>query len=93
MKKDYKKVFLKNTKEEQIKENNNYLRGTIIDDLKNKITNSFTGDNFFLIRFHGIYQKDDRDLRLERNKQKLEPRYAMILRCRLSRGIIKAKNS
>jgi sulfite reductase (NADPH) hemoprotein beta-component len=56
MKKDYKKVFLKNTKEERIKENSNYLRGTIIDDLKDEITNGFTGDNFSLIRFHGMYQ-------------------------------------
>lgn len=91
MKNDYKKNEKKLTNEEYIKENSNYLRGTIIQDLKNEITNGFTGDNFSLIRFHGMYQQDDRDLRIERLEQKLEPRYAMMLRCRLPGGIIQAK--
>ncbi|QCI17236.1 assimilatory sulfite reductase (NADPH) hemoprotein subunit [Buchnera aphidicola (Aphis helianthi)] len=89
--KNLKKLPLTLTKEEHIKENSNYLRGTITNDLKNKITNGFTGDNFSLIRFHGMYQQDDRDLRVERNQQKLEPRYAMMLRCRLPGGIISSK--
>lgn len=93
MKKNDQKTALetKITDAERIKKNSNYLRGTIVDDLKNEITNGFTGDNFSLIRFHGMYQQDDRDLRLERNEQKLEPRYAMMLRCRLPGGVIKAK--
>ncbi|QCI22276.1 assimilatory sulfite reductase (NADPH) hemoprotein subunit [Buchnera aphidicola] len=93
MKNNYKKTILekKITDAERIKKDSNYLRGTIIDDLKNEITNGFTGDNFSLIRFHGMYQQDDRDLRLERQMQKLEPRYAMMLRCRLPGGIIQAK--
>ncbi|QCI16090.1 assimilatory sulfite reductase (NADPH) hemoprotein subunit [Buchnera aphidicola] len=93
MKKNNSKIVLEKTMTdaERIKYNSNYLRGTIIDDLKNEITNGFSGDNFSLIRFHGMYQQDDRDLRLERNEQKLEPRYAMMLRCRLPGGIIKAK--
>lgn len=91
-KNNQKKVFLKQlTDAERIKKNSNYLRGTIVDDLKNEITNGFTGDNFSLIRFHGMYQQDDRDLRLERIEQKLEPRYAMMLRCRLPGGIINTK--
>ncbi|QCI21142.1 assimilatory sulfite reductase (NADPH) hemoprotein subunit [Buchnera aphidicola (Hyperomyzus lactucae)] len=93
MKKNNKKTVLetKMTDAERIKKNSNYLRGTIVDDLKNEITNGFSGDNFSLIRFHGMYQQDDRDLRLERNEQKLEPRYAMMLRCRLPGGVIQAK--
>ncbi|WAI18431.1 MAG: assimilatory sulfite reductase (NADPH) hemoprotein subunit [Buchnera aphidicola (Acyrthosiphon caraganae)] len=79
------------TDAERIKKNSNYLRGTIVDDLKNEITNGFSGDNFSLIRFHGMYQQDDRDLRIERHEQKLEPRHAMMLRCRLPGGVIKAK--
>jgi 2-iminoacetate synthase len=50
-----------------------------------------TGDNFLLIRFHGMYQQDDRDIRAERAEQKLEPRHAMLLRCRLPGGIITTK--
>ncbi|QCI20558.1 assimilatory sulfite reductase (NADPH) hemoprotein subunit [Buchnera aphidicola (Brachycaudus cardui)] len=93
MNKNNKKIdsIKKVTDAERIKKNSNYLRGTIVEDLKNDITNSFSGDNFSLIRFHGMYQQDDRDLRLERHEQKLEPRYAMMLRCRLPGGVIKAK--
>ncbi|WP_343155059.1 assimilatory sulfite reductase (NADPH) hemoprotein subunit [Buchnera aphidicola (Kurisakia onigurumii)] len=76
---------------ERIKKNSNYLRGTIQKDLKNNITNGFEGDNFFLIRFHGMYQQDDRDIRQERIYQKLEPRYTMMLRCRIPGGVITTK--
>ncbi|EOE5321867.1 MULTISPECIES: assimilatory sulfite reductase (NADPH) hemoprotein subunit [Providencia] len=76
---------------ERMKQNSNYLRGTIKDDLKNGLTGGFEGDNFLLIRFHGMYQQDDRDIRAERAEQKLEPRHAMMLRCRLPGGIITPK--
>lgn len=73
---------------ERLKKQSNYLRGTILDDLDDGLTGGFTGDNFLLIRFHGMYQQDDRDIRAERAAQKLEPRHAMMLRCRLPGGII-----
>ena len=73
---------------ERMKRDSNYLRGTIKEDLKNGLTGGFEGDNFLLIRFHGMYQQDDRDIRAERTEQKLEPRHAMMLRCRLPRGVI-----
>lgn len=79
------------TEAERIKIDSNYLRGTIKKDLKNNITNGFIGDNFSLIRFHGMYQQDDRDIRIERQEQKLEPRHAMMLRCRLPGGVITSK--
>ncbi|MBQ0536178.1 assimilatory sulfite reductase (NADPH) hemoprotein subunit [Providencia huaxiensis] len=76
---------------ERMKQDSDYLRGTIKDDLKNGLTGGFEGDNFLLIRFHGMYQQDDRDIRSERAEQKLEPRHAMMLRCRLPGGIITPK--
>jgi len=76
------------TDAERLKKESNYLRGTISEDLQNGLTGGFTGDNFLLIRFHGMYQQDDRDIRAERAEQKLEPRHAMMLRCRLPGGII-----
>ncbi|MEI2265734.1 assimilatory sulfite reductase (NADPH) hemoprotein subunit [Erwinia sp. CGal63] len=76
------------TDAERLKKESNYLRGTIAEDLDNGLTGGFTGDNFLLIRFHGMYQQDDRDIRAERAEQKLEPRHAMMLRCRLPGGII-----
>ncbi|WP_088330172.1 assimilatory sulfite reductase (NADPH) hemoprotein subunit [Lacimicrobium sp. SS2-24] len=73
---------------ERIKGQSNFLRGTIAEDLKDDLTGGFTGDNFQLIRFHGMYQQDDRDIRAERAKQKLEPLQNVMLRCRLPGGII-----
>ena len=73
---------------ERMKRDSNYLRGTIKEDLSNGLTGGFEGDNFLLIRFHGMYQQDDRDIRAERSEQKLEPRHAMMLRCRLPGGVI-----
>ncbi|WP_445495002.1 assimilatory sulfite reductase (NADPH) hemoprotein subunit [Photorhabdus sp. SF281] len=73
---------------ERMKQASNFLRGTISEDLTNGLTGGFTGDNFLLIRFHGMYQQDDRDIRAERAEQKLEPRHAMMLRCRLPGGVI-----
>ncbi|EYU15685.1 assimilatory sulfite reductase (NADPH) hemoprotein subunit [Photorhabdus aegyptia] len=73
---------------ERMKRESNFLRGTISEDLTNGLTGGFAGDNFLLIRFHGMYQQDDRDIRAERAEQKLEPRHAMMLRCRLPGGVI-----
>lgn len=74
---------------ERIKGESNLLRGTIAKDLTDDLTGGFTSDNFQLIRFHGMYQQDDRDIRAERAKQKLEPLQNMMLRARLPGGIIK----
>ncbi|WP_076589779.1 assimilatory sulfite reductase (NADPH) hemoprotein subunit [Vibrio ostreicida] len=74
---------------ERLKGESNFLRGTIIDNLKDPITGGFTNDNFQLIRFHGMYQQDDRDIRAERQKQKLEPLQNVMLRARMPGGIIK----
>ena len=38
------------------------------------------------MKFHGSYQQDDRDLRDERRKQKLEPAYSFMIRVRLPGG-------
>ncbi|MCE0493457.1 assimilatory sulfite reductase (NADPH) hemoprotein subunit [Vibrio salinus] len=74
---------------ERLKGESDFLRGTIEFDLKDRITGGFTADNFQLIRFHGMYQQDDRDIRAERTKQKLEPLHNVMLRARMPGGIIK----
>ncbi|QCZ92538.1 assimilatory sulfite reductase (NADPH) hemoprotein subunit [Salinimonas iocasae] len=73
---------------ERLKAESRHLRGTIEQDLKDELTGGFTADNFQLIRFHGMYQQDDRDIRPERAKQKLEPLHNVMLRARLPGGII-----
>ena len=76
---------------ERLKRESNNLRGTIVDDLQDRVTGGFTKDNFQLIRFHGMYQQDDRDIRAERAKQKLEPLHNVMLRARMPGGIITPK--
>ncbi|MEM1234186.1 MAG: assimilatory sulfite reductase (NADPH) hemoprotein subunit [Pseudomonadota bacterium] len=73
---------------ERMKKASNFLRGTIAEDLKDPLTGGFTPDNFQLIRFHGMYQQDDRDIRAERTAQKLEPLHNVMLRARMPGGII-----
>lgn len=73
---------------ERLKAQSHHLRGTIEADLSDAITGGFNGDNFQLIRFHGMYQQDDRDIRAERAKQKLEPLQNVMLRARLPGGVI-----
>ena len=73
---------------ERMKAESNFLRGTITEDLQDRITGGFTPDNSQLIRVHGMYQQDDRDIRAERQKQKLEPLHNVMLRARMPGGII-----
>lgn len=72
---------------EYIKDRSDYLRGTIKQSLSNPVTGQVAVDDQQLIKFHGIYQQDDRDLRNERRKQKLEPLYSFMLRARVPGGI------
>lgn len=76
---------------ERLKEESDYLHGTIAEDLNEQLTGGFNKDNFQLIRFHGMYEQDNRDIRAERQAQKLEPNKNVMLRCRLPGGIISPK--
>ncbi|MCU5746291.1 NADPH-dependent assimilatory sulfite reductase hemoprotein subunit [Staphylococcus sp. SQ8-PEA] len=71
---------------EKIKYNSNFLRGTIEEGLADPLTGSISSDDTQLTKFHGTYQQDDRDLREERRKQKLEPAYMFMIRVRLPGG-------
>jgi sulfite reductase (NADPH) hemoprotein beta-component len=75
---------------EQIKIRSNYLRGSLEETLENRITGSIPEDDNRLMKFHGSYMQDDRDLRNERAKQKLEPAYQFMLRVRAAGGIVTA---
>jgi sulfite reductase (NADPH) hemoprotein beta-component len=76
---------------EGIKVESNYLRGTIAESLGDRITGSVADDDLMLIKFHGIYQQDDRDQRNERRKQKLEPLYSFMIRARVPGGVATAE--
>jgi sulfite reductase (NADPH) hemoprotein beta-component len=72
---------------EHIKARSNYLRGTIKESLADAATGALAEDDTQLSKFHGFYQQDDRDLRAERTRQKLEPAYSFMIRVRVPGGI------
>ncbi|GIP56037.1 assimilatory sulfite reductase (NADPH) hemoprotein subunit [Paenibacillus vini] len=73
---------------EDIKVRSNYLRGQLEEVLEDRITASIPEDENRLMKFHGSYMQDDRDLRNERSKQKLEPAYQFMLRVRAPGGVV-----
>ncbi|MFT4131451.1 NADPH-dependent assimilatory sulfite reductase hemoprotein subunit [Labrys sp. (in: a-proteobacteria)] len=73
--------------DEALKADSDQLRGTIKTSLLDRLTGSVTPTDTKLMKFHGIYQQDDRDLRDERRRQKLEPAYQFMARVRLPGGV------
>lgn len=74
--------------DETMKAESDYLRGTISTSLLDRITGALpSADDIKLLKFHGMYQQDDRDVREERRRQKLEPAYQFMIRVRLPGGI------
>jgi len=74
--------------DETLKFNSDQLRGTIALSLLDRITGAVTPDDTKLMKFQGIYQQDDRDVRDERRRQKLEPAYQFMARVRLPGGVV-----
>lgn len=71
---------------EQIKARSRLLRGSIAEGLVDPLTGAIAPDDNAVLKFHGSYQQDDRDLREERRRQKLEPAYQFMIRVRLPGG-------
>ncbi|MBC8126108.1 MAG: NADPH-dependent assimilatory sulfite reductase hemoprotein subunit [Gloeobacteraceae cyanobacterium ES-bin-144] len=72
---------------EYIKIRSNYLRGTIAEGLADQSTGSMSEDDQQLLKFHGTYQQDDRDLRANRRKHKLDKAYSFMIRIRVPGGV------
>ncbi len=72
---------------EVIKKASRGLRGTLVESLADPLTGAIRESDTQLIKFHGSYMQDDRDLRAEREHQKLEPAYSFMIRTRLPGGI------
>jgi len=73
---------------EDIKKESGRLRGTLLESLANPITGALHEDDQTLIKYHGSYQQDDRDIREERRQQKLEPAYSFMIRTRTPGGVV-----
>jgi len=76
---------------ERIKSASNLLRGTIADGLTHVETGALADDDTQLTKFHGFYQQDDRDLRAERGKQRMEKAFSFMVRMRVPAGIVTPK--
>lgn len=76
---------------EQLKARSRYLRGDIAEGLAQPITGGVSEDDTLLMKFHGIYQQDDRDKRAARAQRKLEPNYQFMVRMRIPGGRLTAQ--
>jgi sulfite reductase (NADPH) hemoprotein beta-component len=54
--------------DETLKANSDYLRGTIKQSLADEVTAAVAANDGKLMKFFGIYQQDDRDIRDERRR-------------------------
>ena len=73
--------------DERLKAASDQLRGTITESLADPLTGAVAETDTKLLKFHGIYQQDDRDLRDERRRQKLEPAFQFMIRVRMAGGV------
>ncbi|MFU8815295.1 MAG: assimilatory sulfite reductase (NADPH) hemoprotein subunit [Pseudomonadales bacterium] len=73
---------------EVVKQSSNFLRGTVEQSLADPLTGAISEDDTILTKFHGTYQQDDRDVRNERARQKLEPAYSFMVRARITGGVL-----
>ncbi len=73
---------------EHIKQKSRGLRGTLVESLSDEITGSIREDDQSVIKFHGMYQQDDRDRRAERAVKKLDRLYSFMVRLRLPGGLL-----
>jgi len=76
---------------EDIKTSSDGLRGTLKESLTDNFTGAIRQKDEALIKFHGMYQQDDRDRREERAEKKLERLYSFMIRLRIPAGVITAQ--
>ena len=73
---------------EKIKISSQGLRGTLQESLQDEITGAVREADHALVKFHGMYEQDDRDLRSERAEAKLDKLYSFMVRLRIPGGTI-----
>jgi len=79
------------SRNERIKEASHYLRGTLAEGLGDEITGAIVEGDQQLVKFHGMYLQDDRDLRPERTRKKMEKAFAFMIRVRVPGGVLSAQ--
>lgn len=74
---------------EQIKQESRGLRGDLAAELVAE-TDHFSEDSRHLLKFHGSYEQEDRDLRRARKKEGLGPAYQFMIRSKVPGGVLSA---
>lgn len=72
---------------EGIKARSRLLRGTLRQSMADALSGALSPDDAQISKFHGFYEQDDRDLRVDRQQRYLEPYYSFMLRARLPGGV------
>ena len=72
-------------KAEVIKEGSHFLRGGLTEEL-NQATSGFSAANAQILKFHGMYQQEDRDSRQERKREGQEKTHMFMLRIKVPGG-------
>ena len=78
------------SKNEAIKEGSRGLRGTLAQGLAQAETGAVSEDDAQLTKFHGVYLQDDRDLRPERARRRMEKAFGFMARVRIPAGRLTA---
>jgi len=78
------------SRNERIKEASDYLRGTLAEGLREEVTGGIIEDDQQLVKFHGMYLQDNRDLRSERTRKKMEKAFGFMIRVRIPGGVLSA---
>ena len=73
------------SKNEKLKQDSSYLRGGIAEELKNS-SSSFAKDTTLLLKFHGMYQQDNRDARVKTEEGGTEKAHSLMIRGRIPGG-------
>jgi sulfite reductase (NADPH) hemoprotein beta-component len=76
---------------ERIKKESKGLRGSIKESVDYAISGQVFEDDQQVIKFHGMYQQDDRDVREIRAEKKLDKLYSFMIRLRLPGGVLNAE--
>ena len=71
---------------EELKARSQQLRGTISQALADASKDHFSEEDNLLLKFHGSYQQDNRDLRVERKRAGMDKAWSMMLRIKMPSG-------
>src|SRR3989449_6811647 len=75
---------------EKVKQASHGLRGSLAPELA-AAPSHFDDEAAQLLKFHGVYQQDDRDTRRQRSDAGLDPAYVFMVRCKIPGGVVTAE--